>query len=61
MLVAIEGRNPSRIETAIAGEIGDNGRQQGVEMLGRRLGQLDDAHAVEQRAGQPATLLAVAQ
>ena len=52
MLFAVEGREPAGIETALASEIGDDGRQQGVEMVAGGKGQVDDAHAVEQRAGQ---------
>jgi hypothetical protein len=52
MFVAIEGGDPTGVETAVPGEIGDDGRQQGVEVVSRGEGQFDDAEAVEQRAGQ---------
>lgn len=52
MLISVERRDTAGVEAALAGEIGDNGRQQGIQMVVRGQRHVDDAEAVEQRAGQ---------
>jgi len=51
-LITIERSYPPRIETTIASEIGEDGRQQGIEMVARGEGHFDDSQTVEQGKGQ---------